>query len=495
MSWIFYAFVFLIFFGTLYIYIHVNDKALGSIPARALEFSPKRCTPEDVFALAKKLDSQPPIELADQMPPKTGRRYIIIGGAGFLGGWIVVHLLQRGEDYKNIRVLDIRLPSRDDLKNGIGKDVDYKLVDMSDAEAVEKAFTAPWPEGASVSSPVSIFHTAANIRFYERSPSLISNSSRVNVNGTQNIIDSARSIGASTLIYTSSGSVAVRASRFLLFPWQSEPDHFVQALNDDDSILPKEHAQFFSNYAYTKYLAEKRVRAADRLQSGSRTLRTGCIRPGNGVFGPGGDMLCGAYLVRETNPSWIYNIVSHFVYVENCALAHLCYEQRLIELENGSSNPDIGGQVFTITDPGTPPTYGDVYLTLETLSNGQTFFPKVSATLMLMIAYLIEFYYLTRHFLVSSKFGLISKLLPAVNGDIVNLQPSLYSLTMVHLIFDDSRARLPPEKGGLGYKGTWTTLEGLHKTYNEHVKGFVQILDLKVPELVLVLVWSERRGE
>jgi hypothetical protein len=27
---------------------------------------------------------------------------------------------------------------------------------------------------------------------------------------------------------------------------------------------------------------------------------------------------------------------------------------------------------------------------------------------------------------------------------------------------------LPPEKGGLGYEGAWTTLEALHKTVDEH---------------------------
>ena len=36
------------------------------------------------------------------------------------------------------------------------------------------------------------------------------------------------------------------------------------------------------------------------------------------------------------------------------------------------------------------------------------------------------------------------------------------------MMFDDSRARLPPEKGGLGYKGAWTTLEGVYKTCDEH---------------------------
>ncbi|KIK70220.1 hypothetical protein GYMLUDRAFT_187914 [Collybiopsis luxurians FD-317 M1] len=476
MNWTVYAACSLLAAVFLYVYIHFNDIKLAKIPSRALEFSPKRCTPEDALKLAKQLRArEKPIQVVDQLPPKTGRRYIVVGGAGFLGGWIVVQLLQRGESPKNIRVLDIRLPARHDLKHGIGKDVDYKQVDMSDARAVQQAFTAPWPEDSS--SEITVFHTAANIRFYERTASLLTSSTRVNVNGTQNIIDSARSIGASTLVYTSSGSVSIHASRFLLWPWQSEPNHFVQAINDDDTHLPKSHSQFFSNYAYTKYLAEQRVRAADKLPSGSnKVLRTGCIRPGNGVFGPGGDMLCGAYLVRQFNPTWISNIVSHFVYVENCALAHLCYEQRLIELErDSSSNPDIGGQAFTIADPGPPPTYGDVYVTLETLSDGQTYFPEVSPTFMLIVAYLIESYYLTRALLVSSDFpplAFLAKLvLPPINGDLVNLQPSLFNLTMVHLIFDDSRARLAPEKGGLGYTGAWTTLEGLHKTYEEHVMG------------------------
>lgn len=39
------------------------------------------------------------------------------------------------------------------------------------------------------------------------------------------------------------------------------------------------------------------------------------------------------------------------------------------------------------------------------------------------------------------------------------------------MVFDDSRARLEPKKGGLGYRGAWTTLEALHKTVQEHYKS------------------------
>ncbi|KAJ4468836.1 NAD(P)-binding protein [Lentinula aciculospora] len=536
-----------ILIATLYIYIRANDRKLHSIPARALKISPKRVTEEDVEELKEQMHEQSATDAGAVISRKTGRRYIVVGGAGFLGGWIVIQLLQRGEDPKNIRVLDIRLPARHDLKYGIGKDVDYLVVDISDREAVQNAFRKPWLVVAASSGsayiPLTIFHTAANIRFYERSLSLFHYSTKVNVDGTQNVIDAALEIDAfgaslssassintssystdsTVLIYTSSGSVAVRATRFLLWPWENEPENFVQNLDDNDVLLPTEHKQFFSNYAHSKYLAERRVRAADRsispqstrnytldsdftstlgTESNSRIpvrrLRTGCIRPGNGVFGPGGDMLCGAYLVRKTNPTWISNIVSHFVYVENCAAAHLCYERRLIDIEEqqGSSCsstrtsnlPDIGGQAFTIADPGLPPTYGDVYLTLETLTNGQTFFPELSPTLMLLIAYIIEFYYLGRAYLLSyhplssvsgnpfSKLAsklifALGNLLPPMNKDLVNLQPSLFNLTMVHLIFDDSRARLDPELGGLSYRGKWNTIEGLWRTWDAHEKG------------------------
>jgi len=231
---------------------------------------------------------------------------------------------------------------------------------------------------------------------------------------------------------------------------------------------------FFSNYAASKMEAETFVRASDKETTRSSTgikklLRTGCIRPGNGVFGSGGDQLCGAYLVQRSNPSWTFKVIQSFSYVENCAIAHLLYEQRLIELLTPESKyPDIGGQAFYITDPGPTPTYGDVYKALETLSEGECHFPSLSPTAMLLLAHVIEFYYRKQQSLSATRWNW---LLPKVNGALVNLQPSLFSLVCVHLIFDDSRARLSPEKGGLGYVGAWTTMEGLHKTFQEHQNG------------------------
>lgn len=346
-------------------------------------------------------------------------------------------------------------------------------MDITDSAAVHAAFKAPWPKSSDEPTELTVFHTAANIRFYERHPALLDRSARVNVQGTQNVVDAAQAVGAGVLVFTSSGSVGIRRSRFWLWPWEREPPFVVQVINDvDDALFPKQHDQFFSNYAVTKVHAERIVRAADKTPTApGGTLRTGCLRPGNGIYGPG-DMICHSYLRRSSNPTWIPNIVQSFTYVENCACAHLCYERRLIDLSRPScKNPDIGGQAFVITDPGPPVTLGDIYTTLETLTDGETRFPRVSPTVMLLLSHLVELYHLTREVL-GAKIPFIQKMLSPVLGDIINLQPSLFALMQVHLIFDDSRARLSPEKGGLGYQGSWTTIQGVHRTYREHVKGF-----------------------
>lgn len=163
-------------------------------------------------------------------------------------------------------------------------------------------------------------------------------------------------------------------------------------------------------------------------------------------------------------------MVQSFCYVENCALAHLLYEQRLLANSTAQPEatlPDIGGQAFCIADPGPPATYGDVYSTLSTVE-GVTF-PALSPTLMLLVATVVECYDITRQFLLRS--SRVPTFLPPLNALLVNLQPSLFSLVNVHLVFDDSRARLAPEKGGLGYRGGWTTQEGLCKLVDEHRKG------------------------
>ncbi|KDQ51935.1 hypothetical protein JAAARDRAFT_139346 [Jaapia argillacea MUCL 33604] len=472
------AFVFLLVLPLIQ-YIRWNDKKLCILPPEAATFSPSRLTNQGALETFDAYQASPH-SIDDQVPPKTGRRYIVVGGAGFLGGWMVIHLLHRGEDPSHIRIVDIHPPTRKDLTTGPAKLVDFKHANITDARAVMQAFDAPWPSPSKADEETTIFHTASIMRPHERHPSLLLRSSAVNITGTQNVIDAAIRIGATALLYTSSGSVCVKSSNFFLnpFSWSADdkPKGFVQMLDDDEKRLPRKHEDFSSNYSVTKLGAEELVKKVNGKLSGDdgRILRTGCLRPGNGMFGPGGDMLCGAYLTRQTNPTWFSHILASFMYVENCSLAHLCYEARLLELSRGSPNPDISGQSFTITDPGPPRTYSDVYTILNALTDGATTFPYLSPTLMLVLAQVVEIYHILHHFLSSSRSPILSsasRILPPITGDLINLQPSLFSLTTLHLVFDDRRARLSPSKGGLGYRGVWTTLEGCCKLVEEFRRG------------------------
>lgn len=79
MAWLWIAESISFLFALLLLYIRLNDQRLTRIPHRALAFSPTRCTLEDVHLTAARL-LESPISIIDQIPPKTGRRYIVVGG-------------------------------------------------------------------------------------------------------------------------------------------------------------------------------------------------------------------------------------------------------------------------------------------------------------------------------------------------------------------------------------------------------------------------------
>lgn len=63
----------------LFLYVYRNDQKLHRIPPRALTFSPSRSSTDDARLTARK-HANSPGSVRDQLPPKTGRRYIVVGG-------------------------------------------------------------------------------------------------------------------------------------------------------------------------------------------------------------------------------------------------------------------------------------------------------------------------------------------------------------------------------------------------------------------------------
>ncbi|KAJ5846909.1 hypothetical protein N7534_010578 [Penicillium rubens] len=414
--------------GALYMW-HVNS-AMKIVPEEARKLSPHRWTVEEIEAAYKK-SMKAPIDVTKSLPPKQSRRYVIVGGNGLVGAWIVSHLLARGEDPKAIRILDIVSPEQDVINKGVG----WIKTNITDELAVTTAFEEPW---------------VAN----DRLKSFLPLSSKVNIDGTRNVLNAARAAGATAFIWTSSGSIALHQPTFWIAPWATQPKRVVQVVSDSTK-LPESHDQFFGNYAVTKTEAERLVREAD---DPAINFRTGCIRPTNGVYGTGGqanNIITGVYLQNGGSPTWARPILQSFVHAENVSIAHLLYEQRLIQQsEPGSKLPNTGGQAFTVTDPNPAIAFEDLYTLLTTLSRTPLAFPEVQPLPLLVMAYFIELY-------TFLQYKYLSWFLPRLSGDIAQLQPSIFSIINVHVFADDSRARLAPEMGGLGYNPPLSTLEGL----------------------------------
>lgn len=206
-----------------------------------------------------------------------------------MGNWIATQLIARGEDPTAIRVLDLQPPRQGLLDEGVV----FIKTNVVDKTALSAAFAQPWPKTAA-HLPLTVFHTAAVIRPAERHKSLLPYCTTVNVRGTRNVLEVAREAGADCFIATSSGSVGLRRPSFWIAPWESTASRLVQVLSDSATHQPKDNDEFFGNYAISKAQAEALVREADDAKSG---LRTGCIRPANGIYGIGGE--ASASLIRS----------------------------------------------------------------------------------------------------------------------------------------------------------------------------------------------------
>ncbi|KAJ5575421.1 hypothetical protein N7450_009320 [Penicillium hetheringtonii] len=419
--------------------LHVNS-VMKTVPPEAKEASPRRWTVDEIKDAYKKAIENP-VDVNKSIPPKQTRRYVVVGGSGLVGGWIVSHLLAR-----------VKIPLQCDI---LAQGVTFVKTNITDELAVTTAFQQPWSETVS-QLPLTVFHTAAIIRPQDRLEMFLPLCSKVNIEGTRNVLNAAKEAKASCFVSTSSGSVTLHKLGFWVSPWTKLPKRAFQIISDD-AKLPERHDEFFGNYAVTKVEAEQIVRAADDPSS---NFRTGCIRPANGIYGIGSDAsmtITGVYLRNQGSPTWVRPVIQSFVNAENVSIAHLLYEQRLLEQSQpNSSLPNTGGQSFVVTDPNPAIAFSDIYTLLETLSKTPVSFPTIPPAPLFLLSYMVELYSVIQ-------FKYLPWLLPKIKGDLNQVQPSLFSISDVYCVADDARARKAPELGGLGYNPPLTTLEGMSK--------------------------------
>lgn len=145
----------------------------------------------------------------------------------------------------------------------------------------------------------------------------------------------------------------------------------------------------------------------------------------------------------------MYDIVCNFVHAQNVSLAHLCFEERLI---NNDTKDKVGGKAYCVTDPNPPVLYGDVYKLLSTLVGEKTpvRFRSIPGLPILLVAYVVEVYAIMR-----VRWGWLGKVLPALKGDLALVQPAMFNMATVNVVYVDEAARRE-----LGYVAPIDTLSG-----------------------------------
>jgi UDP-glucose 4-epimerase len=181
---------------------------------------------------------------------------LVTGGAGFIGSNLVDALLARGDEVAVID--DLSTGRRQNLENALSQGAELIELDIRDPQAVSDAVERVAPE--------AIFHLAAQIDV-RKSVADPANDSRVNVEGTINVLRAALDHGVKRLINTSTGGAIYGEGQILPAP-------------EEHPVAPE------SPYGTSKFCAEQYCALFTRLHG----LSTISLRYGN-VYGPRQDPL------------------------------------------------------------------------------------------------------------------------------------------------------------------------------------------------------------
>jgi UDP-glucose 4-epimerase len=181
---------------------------------------------------------------------------LVTGGAGFIGSNLVDALVARGDDVAVID--DVSTGKRDNLEQALADGAELIELDVRDADAVSSALERVRPE--------VVFHLAAQIDV-RRSVADPAHDSRVNVEGTINVLNAARASGARRVVNTSTGGAIYGEGQIIPAP-------------EDHPVAPE------APYGLSKFCAENYCALFTRLHG----LSTVSLRYGN-VYGPRQDPL------------------------------------------------------------------------------------------------------------------------------------------------------------------------------------------------------------
>jgi sterol-4alpha-carboxylate 3-dehydrogenase (decarboxylating) len=247
---------------------------------------------------------------------------LVVGGCGFLGHHIVNEIFSNVAGSPEVAVIDLN------IERNQHPSATYYAIDITQRNQVAKILEHVRPQ--------VVFHTVSPDPFALDRSIL----EKVNVAGTQNLIDAAKVVGTvRAFVYTSSSSVVHNARQPL-----------IEATEDLPVLFYPEQPEF---YSHTKALGETIVLSANR----EKGMLTGSIRPAS-MYGTG----CGLMTANLINLARSGRANIRFgsdpclfdnVYVENCTNAHLLLARALVKA--GASTPlpaetRVEGEAFVVSN-------------------------------------------------------------------------------------------------------------------------------------------------
>jgi UDP-glucose 4-epimerase len=259
-------------------------------------------------------------------------RALVTGGAGFIGSNIVDALLARGDE---VTVLDdVSTGRRENLEGALAAGAELVEGDIRDAPAVARLLERLRPD--------AVFHLAAQIDV-RRSIADAAFDARVNVEGTINLLEAARSIEGIRFVNTSTGGAIYGEGRIL-------------PATEEHPVAPE------AGYGQSKYAAEGYCELYSRLHG----VSTVSLRYGN-VFGPRQDPLgeagviaifCGRLLAGE-RPT---------IFGDGLQTRDYVYVGDIVEANLTAAESSIGGPVNI--GRGVPVSVVDLVAALSSIEGG-----------------------------------------------------------------------------------------------------------------------------
>ncbi|RSL59834.1 hypothetical protein CEP54_007080 [Fusarium duplospermum] len=309
--------------------LSTTDATPGSIPSSALALL------RDTWLDSSSLSNSPShvfLRLISAMSESTESksrgplgRVVVIGGNGFLGHHIVNQAI---ESWTTTAVFGVDLR----CERNRNPAAEYRECDITDPERLLSLIEELKPD--------VVIHTASPVANNPKIGNDIFK--KVNVDGTQSVVDACEKAGVKALVYTSSASVI--------------SDNVTDLLNADERWPLIRGDQQTEYYSETKAAAEELVLKANRKDDSK--LLTCAIRPA-GIFGEGDvQTLAGILNVYKRGKQNVQvgnnDNLFDFTYVGNVAHSHLLAAQLLLVTAASPTVPldheRVDGEAFFITN-------------------------------------------------------------------------------------------------------------------------------------------------